>query len=82
MEASTIITLVISVIGMFFGGAWLTAKGKISQAYLLFKEIADLLDIVIKAVEDDKVTKEETAAIKEAAEEVKNRWNKLIGKSE
>lgn len=71
MDASTIITLAISIITLFAGGGWLIAKGKLGEAKSLIKEAYDVVVVAVAAIEDDKVTQAEIEAIKAEALEVK-----------
>ena len=80
MELSTIITVVLSIVTLVAGGFWLNAKGKLSLIANLVKETYDVIDAVIKALDDDKLSKEETEKIKAEALEVKAAWKKIWGK--
>jgi hypothetical protein len=71
MDAGTIITLVISGLTLFAGGAWAIAKGKLGEAKNLIKEAYDVVQVAVEAIEDDKITKAEIEKIKSEALEVK-----------
>lgn len=81
LDIATIITLIISALGIFAGGAYLKAKGKLGQIKDLGKEAIDVLIAAVDAVEDDKITKEETEKIKKEAKEAAVAFNILIGKT-
>jgi hypothetical protein len=80
MEIHTIITVALSVITLVAGGFWLKAKGKLAQIVTLVKESWDVLEHVRKALEDDKITKEEKEIIKKELDELKGAFKALIGK--
>jgi len=84
MELETIlfiVSAVLTVAGAIFGTRWLKIKGKLSQIKSLGKEAVDVLIVAVDAVEDDKITKEETQAIVKEAKEVSAAFKVLIGKS-
>lgn len=80
MDVLTIISVVLGAIAALAGGFWLKAKGKLSQVRSLAKESYDLVNVAVSALDDNTLSKEEVAAIKKEAEEVKVAWKVLIGK--
>ena len=83
MEIETILTLVsvgLGLIATVAGVFWGKAKGKLTAVKNLSKEVFDLVSAAVGAVEDEKITKEEIAKIKQEAVEVKTAWRVLIGK--
>jgi len=81
MDVATIITLIISALTIFAGGAWFKAKGKLTQVKDLGKEAVDVLIAAVNAVEDNKITQEETEIIKKEALEAASAFKRLIGKT-
>ena len=84
MELETILFIVsgvLTVAGAVLGTRWLAVKGKLSQIKDLGKEAVDVLIVAVDAVEDDKITKEETDAIVKEAKEVSAAFKILIGKN-
>lgn len=69
MELESIVTLVLGVLSVGFGSYVVAAKKKV-------KEARELLSKVIKAVEDDEVTKEELDDIVKAAKLLINKEKK------
>lgn len=63
---ATFITMALTVITMVAGGLWMSAKGKI-------KDIVDLGNTLVDAIEDNAITPEEVNGIKTA-------FKKVIGK--
>ena len=80
LDAGTIVTIVLGLVTTFAGGIWLKAKGKISKVITLGKECFDLLVKLEKALEDDKITKDEIKDLKNEAAQVKVAWKALIQK--
>ena len=80
MDVLTIISIVLGAIAALFGGFWLKAKGKLSQIKTLAKESYDLVNVSVSALDDNTLSKEEVAAIKKEALEVKVAWKNLMGK--
>ena len=80
MDVGTIISLVLGVIAAVFGGFWLKAKGKLGQIKNLVKEASDVITVSVGALDDDKLSAEEIAAIKKEAAEVVAAFKILIGK--
>ena len=83
MDLQTILYIVSGVLGVgsvLLGGRWVKAKGKLDDLKALGGEAVDVLRVAIEAVEDDKITKEETDAIVKEAKEAAAAFKKLIGK--
>lgn len=83
MDLNTILLIVSSILGILsvlLGTKYAGAKGKLFEAGSLLKEALDVVDVSLKAVEDDKITKDEVALIKKEAQEVKAAWRNLRGK--
>lgn len=80
MDVGTIISLVLGIFTVVFGGFWLKAKGKLGQIKNLIKEGADVVMVAVDAVGDDKLTAEEIASIKKEAKEAVAAFKILIGK--
>jgi len=83
MDLDTILFIVsgvLTVAGAVLGTRWLSIKGKLGQLKQLGKEAVDVLVVAIDAVEDDKITKEETEAVKKEAKEAAAAFKALIGK--
>ena len=81
MDIGTIISLVLGVITVIFGGFWLKAKGKLGQIKNLVKEATDVITVSVGALDDDKLSAEEIASIKKEAAEVVVAFKILLGKS-
>ena len=80
MDVATIISLVLTVVSVAFGGFWLSAKGKLGQVKNLVKEATDVITVSVGALDDDKLSAEEIAQIKKEAVEVVAAFKLLIGK--
>ncbi len=80
MDVGTIISLVLGVVTVVFGGFWLKAKGKLGQIKNLVKEASDVITVSVGALDDDKLSAEEIAAIKKEAQEVVAAFKALIGR--
>ncbi len=80
MDVGTVISLVLGVVTVVFGGFWLKAKGKLGQIKNLVKEASDVITVSVGALDDDKLSAEEIAAIKKEAQEVVAAFKALIGK--
>ncbi|KKK96578.1 hypothetical protein LCGC14_2661340 [marine sediment metagenome] len=83
MELETILTLLsigLGVIATVAGVFWGKARGKLTAVKNLSKEVFDLVRVATDAIEDDKITKEEIAKIKQEAIEVRTAWRVLVGK--
>lgn len=84
METDTILTIVSIILGLgatVLGGKWLAAKGKLTQFKNVVKEGYDVVKVTIEIVDDDKVTKEEIAQVKQEAAEFKAAVKLLLGKN-
>lgn len=81
MDVGTIISLVLGVVTVVFSGFWLNAKGKLKQLRDVVKEGADVVSVAVAALDDDKLSAEEIAAIKKEAQEVIGAFKILIGKA-
>ena len=89
-----ILSALLGGVSVVFGRAWLKVKGKLGKAVLLLIEVNEVFNqgkVVseksVKALEDDKVTPEEVAEIKEEigqfkkeVEDVKLAWKDLMAK--
>lgn len=82
LDLGTIITLIITAAGTFFGGAWLFIKNKLTKVVKLGKSALDVAETLESALADDKITTEEIAAIKKELAEVKVAWKDLINKKD
>ena len=82
MDVGTIISLVLGVVTVVFGGFWLKAKGKLQQIKNLVKEATDVITVTVGALDDDKLSPEEISQIKQEAAEVVAAFKILIGKAE
>jgi len=85
METETILTVVSIVLGLIAtlaGVFWGKAKGKLNQIKNLSKEVFELVQASVGAIDDDKITKEEVEKIKHEAIDVKAAWRVLVGKTE
>jgi hypothetical protein len=82
MDAGTIISLVLGVLTVVFSGFWLKSKNKLTQVKNLVKEASDVITVSVGALDDDKLSPEEIAAIKKEAVEVVAAFKALIGKAE
>jgi hypothetical protein len=80
LDLSTLITIVLGLIGTFAGGFWLKAKGKLKQVVVLGSEAFDVIEVLEKALQDDKIDKKEIEALKKEAKEVRDAWKKLTAK--
>ncbi len=80
MDWTTIVSAVLGLIAVVFGGFWLKAKGKLQQGLALAKETHDLIEVAVEALDDNALDKSEVEAIKKEALEVKAAWKALIGK--
>lgn len=80
LDFGTIITVVIALLGTFAGGFWLKAKGKISKIVKLGSEAIEVATTLNKALEDDKISKEEIEQLKKESNDVKVAWKDLISK--
>ena len=78
MELETIITLVISVLGLFAGGFWMQGKGKLKKIYNLVSELLDVIDELNTALADDKLSKKELENIKIQFNELKGAFKELF----
>ena len=58
-DVGTIVSLVLGIVAAVAGGFWLKAKGKLAQVRDLIKEGADVVNVAVDAVGDDKLTPEE-----------------------
>lgn len=82
MDVGTIISLVLGVLTVVFSGFWLKAKGKLGQIKTLVKEATDVITVAVGALDDDKLSAEEIAQIKQEAAELVAAFKILIGKAE
>lgn len=80
LELTTIITIVLGLIGTFAGGFWLKAKGKLKAVVQLGIAAVDVIEVLEKALEDNKIDKKEIQALKKEAKEVKDAWKVLTAK--
>jgi len=80
MDVWTIVSAVLGLVAIVGGGAYLKVKGKLGQVKNLRKEAVDVLIVTVNAVDDDKITAEEVAAIKKEAKEAAAAFKTLIGK--
>ena len=80
MDWLTIVSAVLGLVAIVGGGAYLKVKGKLGQVKNLGKEAVDVLIVAVNAVDDDKITAEEVAAIKKEAKEAAAAFKTLIGK--
>jgi len=76
----TIVSILLGLATTVFAVQSAKIKLKINQVYLLGKESVDLARVATKALDDNKITPEEVAEIKQEASEVKTAWNNLLGK--
>lgn len=67
IDWGSILSIVFGLISVIAGGVWLKAKGKLNQLKNVFKESYEALQTTVEAFDDDKLTKEEQAAIKKEA---------------
>jgi hypothetical protein len=81
MDVGTIISLVLGVVTVLFGGFWLKGKNKLVQIKNLVKEATDVITVSVGALDDDKLSADEIAAIKKEAKEVVAAFKVLIGKT-
>ena len=79
-DVGTIVSLVLGIVAAVAGGFWLKAKGKLAQVRDLIKEGADVVNVAVDAVGDDKLTPEEIESIKKEAKEVVVAFKALIGR--
>ena len=85
MEIETILTLVsigLGLVATLLGGRWLVIKGKLNQFKVTLAEGYDVIEAAVKAVDDDKITKEEVAEIKQQVAEFKAATKLLFAKVE
>jgi len=85
MELETILTLVsigLGLIATVFGGRWLIVKGKANQFKSVVAEAYDVVNVAVKAIDDDKITKAELEEIKQEAAEFKAAVKLLFAKTE
>ena len=80
MDVWTIVSVVVAAIAALFGVQWGIVKGKISQVASLVRETLELINALLKALEDDKVSSEEVALLKSKANDVKVAFKVLLGK--
>lgn len=81
LDLSTIITIVVAIVGTFAGGFWLKAKGKLSKIIKLGSEAIEVANTLNKALEDDKITKDEINQLKKEVADVKAAWKNLTNKT-
>jgi len=65
----TLVSIGLGLIATLLGSKWLAAKGKLKQFAMVVKEGYDVVRSAVDAIEDDKITSEETAEIKQEAAE-------------
>lgn len=85
MTLETILTLVSIALGLgatLLGGKWLIAKGKLKQLKHVVAEGYDVIAAAVDAVDDDKITSQEVAKIKQEAAEFKAAVKLLFAKNE
>ena len=75
-----IVSGVLTVAATILGVKWNGIKTKLVQIKNLGKEAIDVAVVAVDAVQDDKITKEETDAIVKEAKEVAAAFKLLIGK--
>lgn len=76
----TLVSAVLGLVAIVAGGFWARAKGLLSKLAKLVKETVDVIDAVVLALEDNKLTKEEVEEIKKHALELKGAWKALFNK--
>jgi predicted metal-binding transcription factor (methanogenesis marker protein 9) len=81
MDVVTIISIVLGAVAALAGGFWLKAKGKLSQAANLVKQAYEVVAKVNEILEDNAITKDEVAELKKEAQDVRDAFKVLIGKS-
>ena len=83
MDLETILFIVSGVMAVaaaVLGTKWDFAKKKITQVGAVGKEAVDVAQTAIAALEDNKITKEETDEIVKEAKELAAAFKTLIGK--
>jgi len=80
MDVWTIVSVVIAAVAALFGTQWGLVKTKVSQVASLVKQTLELVNALLNALEDDKVTAEEVALLKAEANDVKVAFKVLLGK--
>ena len=80
LDLGTILTIVLGGIATFAGGFWLKGKGKLKEIANLVLEVYELLSEIERALDDDKVSKQEIEAIKQRIADVKEAFKKIITK--
>jgi len=80
VDIGTIITLVLGLIATFASTFWVLSKGKIGLIATAAKELADVGSALSRALEDDKITKEEIQDIKTQWLEAKTALKAIVGK--
>jgi len=84
MDLNTILLIVsgaLAVVAAVAGGGYKKVKDKIGQVANLFKQTFELVEALLKALEDNTVTPEEVELLKKEAADVKNAFFALIGKA-
>ncbi len=84
MDLNAILLIVsgaLAVIAAVAGGGLKKVKAKIAQFANLFKPVFELVDALLKALDDNTVTPEEIVVLKKEANDVKTAFFELIGKS-
>lgn len=76
----TILSVIFAALTTLFAGFWKKVKGKLLAFAKLAKEGVDVVDSVVAALDDDKLTKEEVLKIKNEALEFIGAWKAMIGK--
>lgn len=80
MDLGTVLTVLLAGITTFIGVFWKKAKVKIGQLVSLGKELYQAGDVFEKALQDDKITKDEIESIKKEFQDVKDKFKALINK--
>jgi len=72
---------ILLVASMFFVGQLSKVRAKATDLMVLLREAIELVQYILKASEDNTFTPDEQARIKKEAQDVKQAWTKLLGKS-
>lgn len=79
IDWGNILNLVLGAAALLGGGLWLQAKGKLGQLRNVAKEGYEAIQVVVTALDDDKIDKAEQAKVKKEALEAWAAIKTLLG---
>jgi hypothetical protein len=80
-DVQTVINIVLAIVSAFFGVYFGIFKGKFAQAVALLNAAVGLMTEMEAALQDGKISSEEMESIKIRFQDVKAKFNALIGKT-